>query len=77
MGSTILTLNATDGDIGINAKLRFSIEKGNEDRHFRIEEETGRLQVAKSLDFEKITYYDLGVKVCLHFSIYTFSTDST
>ena len=62
-GSTILTLEARDNDIGINAKLRFSIERGNNDRQFRIEEETGRLLVAKSLDFEITRDYELEVKV--------------
>lgn len=62
-GTVILTMQATDDDIGINAKLRYSIENGNEDRHFNIEEDTGKLMVAKSLDFEDTTSYVLQVKV--------------
>ena len=65
-GSTILILEATDGDTGINAKLRYSIEKGNEHRQFRLDEETGKLLVAKSLDFEMMRDYELEVKVCVN-----------
>lgn len=67
--SSVMLLNATDGDIGINAKLKFSIIdsdiKGEEDssRMFRIVEGTGELRVARSLDYETKKEYHLKILV--------------
>ena len=67
--SPVLLLKATDEDVGINAKLRFSILKGGTEgggdsrRMFHIVEDTGELQVARSLDYETKKEYRLKVKV--------------
>lgn len=72
--SSVMLLNATDGDIGINAKLKFSIIdsdiKGEEDssRMFRIVEGTGELRVARSLDYETKKEYHL--KILVSVSLY-------
>ena len=69
IGSSITVLNATDDDIGINARLRYSIVKGGTNgegegrRMFRVGEDTGILQVARSLDYETKKDYHLTVKV--------------
>ena len=71
--SSVMLLNATDGDIGINAKLKFSIIdsdiKGEEDssRMFRIVEGTGELRVARSLDYETKKEYHLKILVSVSF----------
>lgn len=67
--SSVMLLKATDEDIGINARLRFTlIEGGTEgegDRRtmFRIVENTGELKVARSLDYETKKLYKLKVMV--------------
>lgn len=67
--SSVMRLKATDEDIGINARLRYSIMQGGTEgmgdgsRMFRIVEDTGVLQVARSLDFERNQEYKLTVRV--------------
>ena len=67
--SSVMRLKATDEDIGINARLRYSIIQGGTEgvgdgsRMFRIEEDTGVLKVARSLDYESTKEYKLTVKV--------------
>lgn len=67
--SSVMRLKATDEDIGINARLRYSITQGGTEgvgdgsRMFRIEEDTGVLKVARSLDYESTKEYKLTVKV--------------
>ena len=67
--SSVMLLKATDEDIGINARLRFTlIESGTEGdgdsrTMFRIVENTGELKVARSLDYETKKQYKLKVMV--------------
>lgn len=67
--SSVMKLKATDEDIGSNSRLRYSIIAGAADleedgsRMFRIVEDTGVLQVARSLDYETQKQYTLKVKV--------------
>ena len=67
--SSVMRLKATDEDIGINARLRYSIipegteGMGDGRRMFRIVEDTGVLQVARSLDYENTQEYRLTVRV--------------
>ena len=67
--SSVMRLKATDEDIGINARLRYSIIQGGTEgmgdsrRMFRIVEDTGVLQVARSLDYESEKEYKLTVRV--------------
>lgn len=81
--SSVLLLKATDDDIGINAMLRFSIIEGGTEgegdsrRMFRIVEDTGELQVARSLDYETKKEYKLKVmvsaeKMCSRWNNYHF-----
>lgn len=67
--SSVMRLKATDEDIGINARLRYSITQGGTEgmgdsrRMFRIVEDTGVLKVARSLDYESKKEYKLTVRV--------------
>ena len=67
--SSVMMLKATDEDIGINARLHYSIVRGGTEgsgesrRMFRIVEDTGALQVARSLDYETKKEYKLTVRV--------------
>ena len=51
-------LNCSDGD---NDLIRYTIEDGNENGTFAISEQTGRLVVGRSLDFESRDSYSLTV----------------
>ena len=63
IGLSITTLTATDGDTGTNAKLHYRIPDSSGERMFHLVEETGVLQVAKSLDYETKKDYHLRVTV--------------
>ena len=52
IGSSVLTVNVSDGDIGTNAELRFSIVDISPAPTFEINETTGEIYVAEDLDFE-------------------------
>ena len=62
-GYYVTTVNATDGDIGFNAALEFTITSGNDPYAFFIEPNTGRIMVSGKLDFESKTSYTLKVNV--------------
>jgi hypothetical protein len=51
-GALITQLQATDQDLGDNAKISYSITSGNSLRFFDINSESGEVTVAKSLDLE-------------------------
>ncbi|KAM4836847.1 protocadherin Fat 1 isoform 5-T5 [Thomomys bottae] len=68
VGSSIISMNATDLDSGFNGKLVYAISGGNEDSCFVIDMETGMLKILSPLDREttdtytlNITVYDLGI----------------
>lgn len=67
--SSVTLLNATDEDIGVNAKLRYSITQGawddvgNSGSTFHVLEDTGEIRVTRSLDFETKKDYKLKVMV--------------
>lgn len=68
--SSVTLLKATDEDIGVNAKLRYSITQGalddveNSGSMFHVVEDTGEIRVTRSLDFETKKDYKLKVMVC-------------
>ncbi|XP_058145854.1 LOW QUALITY PROTEIN: protocadherin Fat 1 [Dasypus novemcinctus] len=68
VGSSIISMNATDLDTGFNGKLVYTISGGNEDSCFVIDMETGVLKILSPLDREaadrytlNVTAYDLGI----------------
>ncbi|XP_071495031.1 protocadherin Fat 1-like [Diadema antillarum] len=63
VGSTILTVYASDVDHGFNGKLVYAISAGNEQSHFQMDFETGELKVLTPLDRETQSVYELTVKV--------------
>ena len=62
-GFYVTTVNATDGDIGFNAALEFTIVAGNEPYVFYIDPFTGEIIVSGQLDFESKPSYTLKVNV--------------
>nr|XP_006812462.1 PREDICTED: protocadherin Fat 4-like [Saccoglossus kowalevskii] len=68
IGSSILTVLATDNDVGKNGDIRYSFASGNDDGLFAIGSENGVITVAEELDFEaqdthilNVSARDLGV----------------
>uniref|UniRef100_A0A8B9UJQ6 Cadherin domain-containing protein n=1 Tax=Anas zonorhyncha TaxID=75864 RepID=A0A8B9UJQ6_9AVES len=63
VGSTLLTLTATDTDEGINGDVKYSVKKATElaSEIFYLDPETGSIRLLRSLDFEEGDSYDLQV----------------
>ena len=59
-GTPVVTLNATDPDLGLNGQVTYYLESKNED--FTLNPLTGLLTVASALDRETKEFYDLTVK---------------
>ncbi|KAH8260379.1 hypothetical protein KR026_010588 [Drosophila bipectinata] len=63
VGSTILTVGATDADVGPNGMLRYAISGGNELRKFSVDERTGGIVIRQPLDFDTTQEYHLNITV--------------
>ena len=66
IGTTVLTLSATDLDEGVNSELVYSFAaKGRVDPSdkFSLNEETGVITVKSNIDFEEKQAYDIRVQV--------------
>lgn len=68
IGSSVIKVNAYDGDTGFNGQVLFSFSGGNTDNCFNIDMQTGLISVFLPMDREKrdhyllnITIYDLGI----------------
>ncbi|KAF6720859.1 Protocadherin Fat 3 [Oryzias melastigma] len=68
IGSSVIKVNAYDGDTGFNGQVLFSISGGNTDNCFNIDMQTGLISVFLPMDREKrdryllnITIYDMGI----------------
>ena len=61
IGTLVITIEATDQDVGTAAEITYSISSGNEDNNFRIDNVTGQLLVAGGLDYEITSVYNLTV----------------
>ena len=48
MGTTVLSVSATDSDAGINGQLRYHVD----DPHFTVNPYTGEITTVKPLDYE-------------------------
>ncbi|XP_052890694.1 fat-like cadherin-related tumor suppressor homolog [Anopheles moucheti] len=62
IGSEILKVLATSKDTGINAEISYSIIGGNEHRKFTINNKSGVLSLADSLDYERAKDYFLTIQ---------------
>ncbi|XP_060667097.1 LOW QUALITY PROTEIN: cadherin-related tumor suppressor [Drosophila nasuta] len=63
IGSTILTVTATDKDIGPNGMLRYAISGGNEREDFSVNDKTGAITIMRSLDYDLLQDYHLNITV--------------
>ncbi|KAI8035371.1 hypothetical protein M5D96_011814 [Drosophila gunungcola] len=63
VGSTILTVGATDNDVGPNGMLRYAISGGNERHDFSVDERTGGIVIQQQLDYDVIQEYHLNITV--------------
>ncbi|XP_006891266.1 PREDICTED: protocadherin gamma-A9 [Elephantulus edwardii] len=63
-GSRLLTVKATDPDEGINGKVTYKFWKINEKQSplFQLDENTGEMLIAKSLDYEECTFYEIEIQ---------------
>lgn len=61
IGVTVLRVEATDRDLGVNAKLQYNIIKGNEENKFKLNCDTGDLRVNGSIDRETTSYFYLDI----------------
>ena len=59
---TIVTVEAKSDDLGDNARIFYNIDSGNDDGTFGIGQTTGKIFVAKPLDYETTSFYSLTVK---------------
>ncbi|XP_038113282.1 fat-like cadherin-related tumor suppressor homolog isoform X3 [Culex quinquefasciatus] len=62
VGSEILKVLATSKDTGINAEINYSIIGGNEHRKFAMNNRTGILSLADTLDYERAKDYFLTIQ---------------
>ena len=61
VGAIVLKVNATDRDLGVNAKLKYSITKGNDENKFNIDPNTGELRVNGDIDRETTSFFYLDI----------------
>ncbi|XP_039247035.1 protocadherin gamma-A10-like [Pipra filicauda] len=64
VGSTLVTVTATDADEGLNGHVKYSFKKikEKESQIFQLDAETGAITLLRSLDFEEGDYYELEVQ---------------
>ncbi|KAM9184606.1 protocadherin gamma-A5-like [Mergus octosetaceus] len=64
VGSTLLTLTATDADEGINGDVKYSMTKVTAEKKdiFYLNPETGSIRLLRSLDFEEGNSYEMEVQ---------------
>ncbi|NWV04099.1 PCDGA protein, partial [Ptilonorhynchus violaceus] len=60
VGSTLISLTATDADEGLNGQVKYSLEKDTD--VFQLNNETGEIKILRSLDFEEVDGYELDVQ---------------
>ncbi|NWW99876.1 PCDG7 protein, partial [Caloenas nicobarica] len=62
VGSTLVTVTATDADEGLNGHVKYSLKKMTEMEIFHLDSETGVITLVRSLDFEEGASYELEVQ---------------
>uniref|UniRef100_A0A3Q3B7C4 Cadherin domain-containing protein n=1 Tax=Kryptolebias marmoratus TaxID=37003 RepID=A0A3Q3B7C4_KRYMA len=64
IGTSIISVNATDADSGSNARITYSLSnmKGSAEDIFGIDRQTGRIFVSGRIDFEKERKYEVRVE---------------
>ena len=62
LGTIVITVSATDADIGTNALVGYTIKTGNEDGHFVMHQLSGQISTTNfSIDYEMDTNFSLVV----------------
>ena len=61
-GTPVVTLNATDPDIGLQGQVTYYLEPSSSSSHFILNPKSGVLSLASALDRESQEFYDLTVK---------------
>ncbi|KAL2779065.1 protocadherin gamma-A9 isoform 2 precursor, partial [Daubentonia madagascariensis] len=63
-GTRLLTVTASDPDEGANGKVAYKFRKINEKQSllFQLNEQTGELSTAKSLDYEECSFYEMEIQ---------------
>ncbi|KAK0049843.1 protocadherin Fat 4 [Biomphalaria pfeifferi] len=64
VGTSIITAQANDSDIGPNAELVYSILSGNTGNKFRMDKTDGTVYLESSFDYEKVSEYQLIITAC-------------
>ncbi|XP_077381246.1 protocadherin-23 [Festucalex cinctus] len=62
-GTSLVQVNATDPDAGVNGRLRYDIISGNSPGRLKLDPESGLLVVNTSLDYEEDSEYALTIRV--------------
>ncbi|NXG06725.1 PCDG9 protein, partial [Sakesphorus luctuosus] len=64
VGSTLITITATDADDGLNGHVKYSFKKitAKASQIFHLDSETGTIKLVRSLDFEEGDSYELQVQ---------------
>ncbi|KAK7902003.1 hypothetical protein WMY93_018772 [Mugilogobius chulae] len=62
VNTKIIQVEATDRDEGKNARVQYSINRGNVKGQFYIHSQTGEIDVISPLDYEAHREYNLGIK---------------
>ena len=62
VGTTLLTVQAQDGDSGVQGLVSYSITSGNEDNSFLLDSSDGTLTLRRLLDYEVLAQYSLTVR---------------
>ncbi|XP_045856709.1 protocadherin gamma-A3 isoform X12 [Meles meles] len=64
LGTTLLTVNATDPDEGFNAQVSYILDKmpGKVAQMFDLNSVTGDISILKSLDYEDATFYEIKIE---------------
>lgn len=62
IGTTLLQVSAMDIDIGLNGIVKFFVILGDNNSDFSLDQSSGVLRVQKSLDYERVTNYNLVIQ---------------
>ncbi|XP_038006485.1 protocadherin gamma-A12-like [Motacilla alba alba] len=64
VGSTLVTVTASDRDDGLNGHIKYSLKKITEkaSQIFELDDDTGAITLLRSLDFEEGNFYELEVQ---------------
>ncbi|XP_019645842.1 PREDICTED: protocadherin Fat 4-like [Branchiostoma belcheri] len=73
IGTVVTTVNATDDDAGSQGLVLYSIVAGNSERKWVIDEESGNISIATTLDRETTDTYELTVRAYDSYGVLPFN----